>query len=130
MISILEYKEMVAYYCPPGKHDFLVVCENADFMTADLEANRVYYVLVSPHMGLWKTRFSLKPLKKQSDVADPSLDSGNLEKWYKTCSYVQKTEESGKWLTSHGASIESTMAEYLHKWSEKTLKDKRMRTID
>src|SRR5690348_12397408 len=61
-IGIVSAKTKVAYQAAPGNHLFMVIGENADFMNADLQAGKTYYVLVSPRMGAWKARFSLLPI--------------------------------------------------------------------
>ena len=62
LIGIVAAKAKVGYNVEPGKRLFMAVGESADFMTAELEPNKTYYVQVTPRMGLWKARFSLAPV--------------------------------------------------------------------
>lgn len=59
---------------PAGKHMFITWAENTDFLTADVQAGKVYYVEVDPSMGAWSARFHLfavKPGSKQwSELQD------------------------------------------------------------
>src|SRR5882672_10885864 len=41
LVGILSVRMMVAYQIDPGMHLFMVVGENADFMTADVLPNRI-----------------------------------------------------------------------------------------
>ncbi len=58
----------------------MVVSEAADFAKADVEAGKTYYVLVTPRMGWWKARFSLRPLmREQLDGKD--FAEGSEAQW-------------------------------------------------
>lgn len=59
LVGIVSSHTKVAYATTPGQHLFMVIGENADFMAAELSADRQYYALVTPRMGWWKARFSL-----------------------------------------------------------------------
>ena len=113
LIGILAAKTKLAYQVEPGRRLFMVIGENADFMSANLEANRTYYAQVAPRMGLWKARFALEPVpRKQLDTSDLR---GSLE----DCRWVQKTAESENWAMSNMASIQSKRAEYYKEWADK-----------
>lgn len=45
--GVVSSKSKVAYLAEPGEHLFMVVSENADFLAANLEAGKRYYVLVA-----------------------------------------------------------------------------------
>ena len=62
LVGLVAAKKKVAYESDPGKREFMVIGESADFMEAKLLANKTYFVNVSPRMGVWKARFSLNPL--------------------------------------------------------------------
>ncbi|PZN84509.1 MAG: hypothetical protein DM484_02725 [Candidatus Methylumidiphilus alinenensis] len=63
----------------------MVVGENADFMEAELFANRTYYVNVAPRMGCWKARFSLNPLSGK--VSQEEIDN-----WYSSTHEIKVNE--------------------------------------
>ena len=50
LVGIVAARKRVSYQLQPGTHLFMVVGESADFMSAELEANKIYYALVTPRM--------------------------------------------------------------------------------
>ena len=76
LAGIVAAKKKVAYRIAPGNHLFMVVGESADFMSAELEANKTYYALVTPRMGMWKARFSLRP------VHADELNTNQFNDWF------------------------------------------------
>jgi hypothetical protein len=118
LIGIVAAKKKVAYQVEPGEHLFMVIGESADFMKADIQAGKKYYVLVTPRMGMWKARFSLKPIHKDE------LDSDELVKWEKECHWVEKTYDSDQWAKSNMDSIQSKNSEYMQKWLQRPEPDR------
>jgi hypothetical protein len=113
LTGIVAAKKKVAYSLGPGEHLFMVIGENADFMKADVQAGKTYYVLVTPRIGAWKARFSLKPIHK----GEP--DSKNLAKWEKECRWVEKTDASDQWADSNMPSIQSKKVKYMETWLQR-----------
>lgn len=82
LIDIFDGEEYIAYSmgkgysvyeCDPGKHIFWVAAENTDFITADLEAGKVYIAQVYVYPGVMKGRISLVP----NSPTDTKLDGYN-----------------------------------------------------
>jgi hypothetical protein len=113
LIGIVAAKKKVAYNLGPGEHLFMVIGESADFMKADIQAGKRYYVLVTPRMGMWKARFSLKPIHKDE------LDPEKLAEWEKECHWVEKTYESDQWADSNMHSIQSKKVKYMETWRQR-----------
>jgi hypothetical protein len=118
LVGIVAAKKKVAYQLEPGKHLFMVIGESADFMSAELDANKIYYALVTPRMGMWKARFSLKP------VHADELDSAQFQEWLEGCEWVENTPASEQWATDNRASIESKHREYYLKWMDKEVAER------
>jgi hypothetical protein len=113
LVGIVAAKKKLTYQLEPGKHLFMVIGESADFMSADLEPNKIYYALVTPRMGMWKARFSLKP------VHADELDSKQFNEWLDACEWVENTPASDRWAADNMASIISKQREYYIKWMDK-----------
>ena len=113
LAGIVAAKKKIAYQLEPGSHLFMVVGENADFMSAELEPNKTYYVLVRVRMGMWKARFSLKPIHA-NELASPQFNE-----WLESCSWVEKTDASENWARSNMTSIQTKHKEYYAKWMDK-----------
>jgi len=119
LVGIVSAKKKVAYKTKPGKHLFMVVGENADFMQADLDAGKTYYALVHPRIGVWKARFSLGAVKN-------NFDQKKLNGWLAICKYTENTEKSYKWAEQNAQSIQNKRVNYLKKWNNKPDSNKPM----
>ncbi len=113
LAGIVAAKKKVAYELEPGEHLFMVVGESADFMSANLEADKTYYALVTPRIGMWKARFSLRP------VNSAELSSSEFTEWIKECEWVMKSSESEEWASSNMESIQEKRRSYYEKWKDK-----------
>jgi len=118
LAGIVAAKTKVSYELEPGEHLFMVVGESADFMSAELEPNKIYYALVAPRMGVWKARFSLKP------IHSADLSSAQFSEWFQGCEWVQKSPASEDWMRSNLSSIQSKREKYYSNWMEKDLADR------
>jgi hypothetical protein len=113
----------VAYQAEPGQHMFMVIGENADFMQAELLADKTYSALVAPRMGMWKARFSLNPNNGQHSEAQ-------VQEWLKTTREVTVNEEGLRWAQDHAASIQEKKAEDLPRWEAKPESEKQVLRAD
>lgn len=113
LVGIVASKAKVAYQVAPGSHTFMVVGESADFMSAELDAGKTYYALVTPRMGVWKARFSLAPVGKAQ------LDGAEFKDWDNSCKWVEKSDESVSWAAENQENIEEKRASYMAKWMSK-----------
>ena len=109
--------ERVNYAPTPGTHLFMVIGETAEFMTADVVAGKTYYALVDPHMGVWKARFSLKPIH----AAD--LGGAQFTKWRDAAKLTLKTPRDDQWAVDNAASIAEKQNKYLPEWKSKPAGD-------
>lgn len=110
LVGIVAAKKKVAYRVIPGEHLFMVIGESADFMSANVKKGETYYSLVTPRMGFWKARFSLRPIHRDE------LNSEEFSKWLESCNWVEPTAKSQEWAQQHMPSIQSKKQEYMPKW--------------
>ncbi len=115
-VSIVSAKTKVVHYSMPGKKRYMVIGESADFMDAQLDAGKIYYALVTPRFGVWKARFSLRPLHAAE------LKTTEFADWYKSTRWVENLKSGSTWANSHMPSIRSKMTEYLPDWLDKSEK--------
>jgi len=113
LIGILAAKTRVAYDLDPGKHLFMAIGESADFMTADVLADKTYYALVSPRMGLWKARFAVEPVRLTE------LDIPSFKTDVDSCKWVTKSDASEAWTRANIQSIVSKQSEYYPDWQKR-----------
>lgn len=127
-IGIVSSKTKLAYQASPGKHLFMVVGENADFMNANLDAGKTYYVLVSPRIGWWKARFSLLPIHNDA-AAKYSLKSERFHMWVTETEYVVKGPAALQWYAQHKTSIDGKQQQYMQEWVKTTPEHRAVLTL-
>jgi hypothetical protein len=123
LLGIVKGGTKVSYDVVPGEYTFMVVGEAADFMKATVAAGKIYYVLVTPRVGFWQARYSLRPLR-QSDFVNP-----DFPKWESSTYLVDNTPESEEWAKKHATDIEKKRARYWPEWSAKTLEERDPQTL-
>jgi hypothetical protein len=111
LVGIVSATKKIAITAPPGQRRYMVVSEAADFMDAELVAGKTYYALVTPRMGMWRARFSLRPMTATS----PDLDG-----YLKETSWVENTPASDEWSRTNMPSVQAKKAEYLPEWLAKS----------
>lgn len=116
-IGIVSYKFKVAYKTTPGKHMFMVVGENGDFMPGEFEAGKTYFAIVVPRPGFFKTRFSLNPVH-QNEYND------KFAAYRRDTHFVENTPESLAWFAENAANIRATREKDLPRWHKKAEEDK------
>jgi hypothetical protein len=118
LVGIVASMAKVAYQAEPGEHLFMVVGQSADFMSADLQAGKTYYALVTPRMGVIEARYSLKPVRATE------LGPTEFEKWLAECRWVALTPESSQWAGENQVDIVSKHDKYYPEWMTKSEADR------
>jgi len=113
LVGILSVKTKIAYDVDAGKHLFMVVGENLDFMTADVLPNRTYFVVVTARVGKRTALYSLKAVDKQEQDSKAFTDLLALSKW------IEKTAADDSWSLANMPSIKSRRPESYRLWTQK-----------
>ena len=111
VVGIVGAKKKMVYELNPGKYIFMVLGEASDFMYAEVDANKMYYVNIVPRMGLWKARFSLEP-KDANLVSQEALNSYIL---------VEPNKNTIDWYNENYSSVLEKYNEYFEKWMSKDI---------
>lgn len=104
----------------PGEHRFMVVSEAADFLAADLDGGKIYFIQVKPRMGAWRARFSLHPILPET------ADWSKLQSWLNDVYLVEPNDAAGTWAEKNHASAMKKKSAYLPKWEKKADSEKPM----
>jgi hypothetical protein len=112
-VGLVNYGTKYAHSVKPGKYTFMVIGESADFLQAEVAADRTYYVLVTPRVGVWKARFSFKPVRQHE------LSGTEFASWTSATKYVVNTAETTGWAAQNAADINSKRTEYWPEWNSK-----------
>lgn len=127
-IGIIENGTKIAYDTAPGSHVFMVVSESADFLKAELSPGSTYYAMVTPRMGVWKARFSMRPVRADG-TTDFNTQSSDFSSWVSGTRYVEASPESVRWFENNLNSIKAKQAEYWPEWNEKSSDEKEQVTL-
>jgi hypothetical protein len=123
-IGIINRGNKLAYPVKPGLYTFMVVSEAADFMQATVVGGRTYYALVTPRMGVWKARFSFKP------VRGDELDGNQFAGWDRGTRLVANTPKTIAWARDNAADIADKRNRYLPEWSSKSASERAAQTLN
>ena len=99
----------VRYECEPGEHVFWARAENSDFMTAELEADKIYLVLAETNVALATVRVELRPIDPNNKKDEKRLKSiiKLIEKKEPDVTSPQEIAEEEKKTASHAAAIKN-----------------------
>jgi hypothetical protein len=111
LIGILAAMKKLAYRTTPGRHVFMAIGEEADFITANLEAGKLYYVLLMLEQGGWKPSFSLQPVR--------AGEHGQLTERLALTRWVETTPDAFDWARAHADDIEAKRFKYYGIWKQK-----------
>ncbi len=111
-IGTLSTGKRISYAAEPGEHMFMIVAESADFMQADLQAGKVYYAVAQARMGVWKARFSLRPMNGQ-------VEQQKIDGWMESSKQVAIGEKGRQWAVEHQDNVVQMKEKYLPTWHAK-----------
>lgn len=123
-VGLVSYGTKVAYPVKPGQHTFMVVSEAADFMQATVVAGRTYYALVTPRIGVWKARFSFRPIRQHE------LDGAEFAGWNSATQFVTNSPETLNWAARNAADIAAKRAQYWPEWASKPEHQRASQTLN
>ena len=123
-IGIVNNGTKVAYPVAPGKYTFMVVSESADFMQATVLPGRTYYAMVTPRIGMWKARFSFRPVRQNE------LSGSEFAGWNSGTHFVVNTAETRNWAASNSPDVASKRTQYWADWSSKPEADRAAQTLN
>ena len=113
VVGIVPAKKRIVYEVDPGKHLFMVLGESADFMKAELLADKTYVAFITPRAGWIKARFSLEPIYKNTRRwVDVSYD---IERYQ----LLETSPATLKWAEKNSRSIKGKYRGYYTKWLKK-----------
>ncbi len=120
-IGIVNNGTKIAYPVKAGQHTFMVVSESADFMQATVVPGKTCYTMVTPRMGVWKARFSFKPVRQ----GDPEFAS-----WNSGTQFVENSPATQMWAQQNAADVSSKRTQYWADWNNKPAHDRAAQTLN
>jgi hypothetical protein len=123
-IGLVNNGTKIAYPVTPGEHTFMVISESADFMQARILPGRTYYALVTPRIGVWKARFSFRPVRQNE------LSGSEFSGWNSATHFVVNSPESQNWAAQNAADIASKRNQYWPEWNNKPANDRASQSLN
>ena len=123
-IGFVNTGQKVGYSVAPGDYSFMVVSEAADFLKATVVAGRTYYVLVTPRIGMWRARFSLRP------VRHGELAGSEFASWDSGTEFAATTPAAEEWARRNAQSIKTKRDRYWPEWTGKPAEQRASQTLD
>lgn len=111
LIGLVAAKRRIAFRTTPGRHTFMVIGDDADFMDADLQPGRLYHAVARVRLGVGTPSFELVPVR--------AAERGQLAGWLADVTWVETTHEALTWAHENAADIEAKRSEYYPKWMQK-----------
>lgn len=68
LIAIFNGPKYIRYECEPGRHLFWAKSENRDFIEAELEAGKIYFIEAVANMGAIKASVDLQPIDPHDTI--------------------------------------------------------------
>jgi hypothetical protein len=112
-VGIVYPGNKLAHPVPAGEHTFMVIGESADFLRATVASGRTYHALVTPRIGVWKARFSFRPVREHE------LAGGEFAGWDAATSFVTNSPAALNWAAQNAADVSSKRAQYWPEWQSK-----------
>lgn len=128
IIGSLSRGTSFAYNTTPGRHVFMVIQENADFMEADLAPGKIYYAQGLVRMGFVTGRFSLWPARSNT-YTRRTLSDKELADILKSTTWTELSPDATRWFEQNHESIEQKRQSYWQKWQGKDPADIDQRTL-
>lgn len=122
LIGKFNGPKYIRYECEPGLHLFWARSENRDFIEAEVEAGKVYFIEAVPQMGGIKAGVQLRPV-------DPTDEKkmGKIMKLVKKKSSESFTAEE---LSKETKEMEEVIARGLEKYKEEKEKGKKTERLE
>ena len=110
------------YECEPGPHLFWARSENIDYLEAELEAEKIYFVEVVPKMGIVKAEVELKPV-------DPSNEK-TMARIFKLINKKSPQSTTAEKLDKEIEKTQNTVKETLEKYQKEKDKGKKFDRLE
>jgi hypothetical protein len=116
LIGRFNGPKYIRYECEPGTHLFWARSENRDFIEAEVETGKIYFIEATPKMGALKAGVSLTPI-------DPA-DKKTMDKVFKLMNKKSSESFTKEELEADAKELEEVIAKGLEKYSEEKAQGK------
>ena len=123
-VGLLNFGDRLAVPVKPGKYTYMVIGESADFMQATVDPGKTYYAVITPRMGVWKARFSFRPVRAGQ------VDGSEFAAWIAATRYVTNSPQTEAWARDNANDVNSKRNEYWPQWNSKSALERVGQTLE
>lgn len=126
-VGFLPNGTKIAHQTEPGEKVYMAVGYAADFMIANVQAGKTYYVIVRPNWGTGG--FAPTPIRTNG-TTDYNTTIPEFKKWLEgTALYEVKPVEANTWFEEHKEAYQKIYKEYWIRFQQKSADEIAQRTL-
>ena len=127
LVGVLPNGNKIAYETKPGKKTFMAYGTAADFMTADVRAGKIYYVIVRPNWGTG----GFAPTPIRADGSSPyNTSTADFKSWREGTTLIEQKPEATTWFAGKKADYQEIYKEYWRRYQNKNANEMAQRHLN
>jgi len=125
-VGNLAMGDKIAYETTPGKKEFMAYGIAADFMLANVESGKTYYVIVRPNWGTGG--FAPTPVRHSTSKYNMAMPE--FKEWVSDTDLVIPGPDTATWFAEKKPELEEVYKEYWARFQTKTPEQIAERTLN
>jgi hypothetical protein len=127
LVGVLPNGNKITYETSPGKKTFMAYGTAADFMTADVSAGKIYYVIVRPNWGTGG--FAPTPVRNDG-TTDYNTASPEFKDWRDGTTLLEQKPEANNWFAGKKAEYQEIYTKYWARYQNKNAQEMAQRHLN
>lgn len=127
LVGILPNGNKIAFETRPGKKTFMAYGTAADFMTADVQAGKIYYVIVRPNWGTGG--FAPTPIRADGST-EYNTSSPDFKSWRDGTTLIEQKPEAVSWFAGKKAEYQEIYTNYWARYQNKNSQELAQRHLN
>ncbi|MFO7602646.1 MAG: hypothetical protein R6X06_02405 [Gammaproteobacteria bacterium] len=116
LVGVLPNGNKIAFETTPGKKTFMAYGTAADFMSADVRAGMIYYVIVRPNWGTGG--FAPTPVRADGS-SEYNTRSADFKDWRDGTTLIEQKPEAMTWFQGKKADYQEIYKTYWERYQRK-----------
>ena len=126
LVGVLPNGNKIAFETTPGKKTFMAYGTAADFMTADVQAGKIYYVIVRPNWGTGG--FAPTPVRSNG-TTEFNTSTPDFKSWRDGTTLIEQKPEAATWFAEKKADYQKVYEEYWKRYQNKNANEMAQRHL-
>ena len=120
LVGVLPNGNKIAFETTPGKKTFMAYGTAADFMTADVQAGKIYYVIVRPNWGTGG--FAPTPVRADG-TSEYNTSSADFKDWRDGTTLITQKPNAAAWFAGKKAEYQQIYTTYWARFQQKNAQE-------